>query len=136
MPRSRAEIYLHLVWATQMREPMLTEHIERRVHRCIQATLNEMGCAVCAIGGLSDHIHVLVQVPAKFSPAQLVKQVKGASSRMVDESAEFTEALYWQEGYGVFSISRSHLKRVTVYVHDQKERHRAGQIWSEWEPDT
>ena len=126
MPRSKAEIYLHLVWATRNREPMLTPKIEPDVYRCINAALGELGCDLCAIGGLPDHVHVLVQVPTKCSAAQIVKLAKGASSRLINEAAHFSEALYWQEGYGVFSISLSHLKRVTAYVLDQKQRHEIG----------
>ncbi|MGI4788873.1 MAG: IS200/IS605 family transposase [Janthinobacterium lividum] len=81
MGHSHKEIYLHLVWATRQREPLLTPDVERRVHRCIQSEAERLGAIILAIGGLADHVHLVAQVPPHVSASQLAQQVKGVSSR-------------------------------------------------------
>jgi hypothetical protein len=75
----------------------------------------------------------VVRIPTRLSAAELMKQAKGVSSRFMNELLPDGEGFRWQEGYGVFSVSRSHLKRVIAYVQHQKEHHSAGNLWPEWE---
>ena|SRR5947209_8062492 len=82
---------------------------------------------------MPDHVHLLVTVPSRLSAADLAQQVKGVSSRFVSEQLPGHEGFYWQEGYGVFSVSRSHVKRVIAYIRDQKHHHQANLLWPEWE---
>jgi REP element-mobilizing transposase RayT len=88
-----------------------------------------MGCTVIAINGMPDHVHVLLRVPARHSPASVANQLKGASSRLVARNFTGCEHFAWQEGYGVFSLSRNELDRVTGYIRRQKEHHAAGKVW-------
>jgi putative transposase len=131
--QSKAEIFLHLVWATRLREPRITGEWERTVHRCIEAEARRLGCVVLALNGMPDHLHLLVEIPTKLSAAELAQQVKGVSSRLLNEQLPLHDAFRWQEAYGAFSVSRSHLKRVIAYVETQKEHHQAGSVWAEWE---
>jgi len=129
VPRSRIHICFHCVWATRNREPFLQGNTERRAYRVIQAEARQFGCLVLALGGIADHVHLVVQLPPALSVATLIKQVKGASSRIINQSAELTEALYWQEGYNADSVCRSHLSPVIAYVQNQKRHHAAGTLW-------
>lgn len=133
MPRSRVEMYMHLVWATHRREPFLVLDMERAVHRCLQSEAQNMGYIVMASGGMPDHVHLALKVPATLGVAQIVKQLKGASSRLANEGGHLTQALYWQEGYGAFSLSRLHVANAVAYVQNQKRHHAANKLWSEWE---
>jgi putative transposase len=116
MRRSTIEIYIHVVWATKDRAPMLEGETTRAVYRCIQDQVSELAATVLAIGGMPDHVHVLVAVPATIAAATLAKQVKGVSSRFIKDQLLPGEGFGWQEGYGVFSVSRSHLSRVKLYI--------------------
>src|SRR3954466_10326674 len=78
--RSYAEIYLHLVWGTWDRHPLLVGERVEAVYRAIHHECVRMRAEVIAIGGMEDHVHLLVRVPASLSASDLVKQVKGASS--------------------------------------------------------
>ncbi len=133
MPRSHVEIFVHLVWATHRREPFLGPDTERAVHRCLQSESQNMGCAVLAVGGMPNHLHLVLKVPATLGVAQIVKQLKGASSRLANESGRLTQALYWQEGYGAFSLSRPHVANAVAYGQNQKRHHGSGKLWPEWE---
>jgi len=132
MQRSKAEVYLHFIWATKRRLPLITPDVERGVYRCIASESARLGCVVLGIGGMPDHVHLVLKATTTLSASRIMQQVKGASSRYVQD--QFPEAAFgWQENYGVFSVTRSHLQRVLAYVHGQKEHHASGRLWPEWE---
>ncbi len=137
MGHCHKEIYLHLVWATKGRDPLLIPTVERRIHRCVQSEAERLHAVVLAVGGLADHVHLVVQVPPHVSAMELVKQVKGVSSRFAAAELVAREGLLpyfsWQEGYSVFSLSRSHLADVVPYVRNQKQRHAEQNTWEAWE---
>ena len=133
MRRSKVEIYLHFVWGTLHRLPLVTEEIERDVYRCIGDQAAGLGCIVLAIGGISDHVHLLLRVPAKVSASELMKQVKGVSSAFGRDRLGGESLFGWQDGYGVFSVTRSHTDRVCAYIKNQKRHHADGTLWPEWE---
>lgn len=132
MRRSKAEIYLHFVWAVQHREPLLIPELERQVHRCIEAEAQGMGCSTLAINGMLDHVHLAVQMPTKVSPAELMKRVKGVSSALANELTPDIR-FRWQEGYAVFSIGRPHVAKVIRYIENQKRHHAQNTVWAQWE---
>jgi REP element-mobilizing transposase RayT len=133
MRRSKSEIYLHFVWTTWRRQPWLAPVFERAVYRCIESEVQKLHGVVLSIGGMPDHVHLIVQMPTSLAPAPLMKQVKGVSSALINEHCEIEERFRWQENYGVFSLSRSHLPRAIKYVQHQKQRHARGAIWEHWE---
>jgi putative transposase len=85
--RNRLSLYVHLVWATWDRLPMIGSGLERVIQRVVVPEAQEMGCAVLAIGGVEDRMHLLVTLPATGTVAALVKQMKGESSRAADDRA-------------------------------------------------
>jgi putative transposase len=129
------QIYLHLVWATWDRYPYLDDPgLRRRVYECIQAECVALRVDVVAIGGVEDHAHLLVRVPATIAPADLVKRVKGASSHMMNHDAGAPFYFKWQGGYGAFSVSRRHVPLIRDYVLRQQEHHRERQLYPLLEP--
>jgi putative transposase len=132
--RSYAEIYLHLVWATWDRHPLLTGDRLEAVYRAIHHECIALGAQVIAIGGMEDHVHLLVRVPASLSASDLVKQVKGASTYMVNPAHGREAPFRWQGRYGAFSVSRHHVERVRGYVLNQEGHHRSGQTAIHLEP--
>ena len=82
------ELYVHLVWATWDRLPMLTAELAPAVYACIQAECRELKVEVVEIGGLENHVHLLVRMHPAVSVATLAKQVKGASSHLVTHRLE------------------------------------------------
>ena len=85
MRRNKLCLYVHLVWATWDRQAIITPEIERQLHRNIDHEASRQGCAILALNGTADHIHLLVTIPATITIADLVKQVKGVSSQFVNE---------------------------------------------------
>ncbi len=133
MPASHAEIYLHFVWSTRRRLPMMVGTVEQAVVSSIVKEAQSAGVEVLAVGGMPDHVHLAARLPAKIAPAELIRRVKGVSSTTGRVVAGDSGAFSWQDGYGAFSFSRSQLGRVTAYVRNQKRHHAAGTLWAPWE---
>lgn len=133
--QSRVEIYLHVVWATKNREPLVCGELVRPVHRCIHAQVLKLRGTVLEVGGMPDHVHLLAQVPGSVSAAKLANMVKGGSARMLNDtlSDSLPHFFEWQERYGAFSVSRSHVERVRNYIRNQERHHANHTTWPEWE---
>jgi putative transposase len=137
MPNSNSEIYLHFVWTTYRRHELITAEVERPLYACILTECRSMGCEALAIGGMPDHVHLAVRMATRVSPASLMQWVKGVSSTATREHVVQPGDLFgWQDGYGVFSFSRSHLPKVISYIRNQKHHHGGGKLWTVWEPSS
>jgi putative transposase len=123
--RARHEVFVHLVWGTLGRAPVITAATEGELHRVIGAKCGELGCTLRAIGGTADHVHLLVQLLPAVSVAELVGAAKGASSHAMNNRLAPGAAFRWQHGYGAFSVSGADLSAVARYVIDQKQHHEA-----------
>ncbi|MHB9132944.1 MAG: IS200/IS605 family transposase [Armatimonadota bacterium] len=133
MRGNHLSLYLHLVWATWDREPIILPSMERQMHRVIVSKAESMGCNVLAIDGLPEHTHLCTTFPATITVAQLVQKVKGVSSHFINEVFKPTKHFDWQGGYGAFTVSRWDVEMVVNYVKGQKERHAENQLMPEYE---
>ena len=129
MRRNKLDICLHCVWATWDRLPLVTEEIEREVHRCLEQACQDEKCEVLAVGGMPDHVHLLLAIHNTVTVADLMNHVKGGSSRFVSEKLRHGQWFMWQANYGCFSISRSHRRRLIDYIQNQKQHHAEGNLW-------
>ncbi len=104
--RSRyTQLYLHSVWATWDRMPLLAPAIEQTVYATILAKCRQLDCEPLAIGGTADHVHLLVRFPTTLAVADLVKEVKGASSHLITHQSA-PEPFKWQGSYSAFTVSK------------------------------
>jgi REP element-mobilizing transposase RayT len=125
MPQSFAQIYLHLVFSTKDRRPLLEPaSIREEVHRYLGGTCNGLGCPVLCVGGVADHVHVLCLLGRTIAVAGLVKELKRASSLWVKTKGSSFEDFHWQNGYGAFSVSPGHVEAVRDYIAHQEVHHR------------
>ena len=88
----------------------------------------ELGGDPLAINETEDHVHVLARFPSTLSIAQLVKEMKGASSHLVNHAIRPEAPFKWQGGYGAFTISQHEVPRLTAYIRNQKRHHADGTI--------
>ncbi len=138
MRRSKTEIYLHFVWATYRRMPLITPALEPDLYGVLADQAQRLGCRVMALNGLEDHVHLVVSAPAKYAPAAIAKQLKGASTAWVrrtirPQQSMSAEPFGWQDNYGCFTLSRTHLPQAITYVENQKRRHETQKLWPDWE---
>jgi REP element-mobilizing transposase RayT len=123
MPAPYNQLYVHCVWATWDRLPLITPQIEQHVYAAIAAKCEDLGCTPIALGGVEDHVHLVVRFPPTLPLVKLIGEVKGASSHLVTHKLAPQSFFKWQASYGVFSVSRRSLDQVAAYVRNQKQRH-------------
>jgi REP element-mobilizing transposase RayT len=86
--------------------------------------INETGCKTIIVNGVEDHIHCFLGLKPTVSISELMKTVKAKSSKYINENNLTKNRFEWQEGYGVFSYSQSHIDKVYKYIAGQEEHHR------------
>jgi putative transposase len=109
---SRVEAFLHLVWSTWDRAPLLSLDVRERVYLCMRHEAARLKVEVVEIGGIEDHVHVLVRFPATIPIAELVKQLKGSSSHLANREM-LPGGFKWQGGYGAISVSLPYTRSET-----------------------
>lgn len=125
MHRSYYELYIHIVWSTKNRHPLINNAIEEDIHKIIDTKCMKFNTQIIAIGNTKDHLHLLVSINPNIRLAELIAEAKGSTSHFINQRTDNT--LYWQDGYGALSVSKSGLKFVKRYVEKQKEHHRTNQ---------
>jgi REP element-mobilizing transposase RayT len=125
MPQSLSAVYLHLVFSTKERRPFLKDQVLRsECHAYLGGISKKLECPVILAGGVEDHVHLLARQSRSIAQADWVKELKRASSLWIKERDPAAKEFAWQAGYGVFSVSFSHLEKVTEYIARQEEHHR------------
>jgi len=127
------QLYVHLVWATWDRLPLITNEIEDRVYAAIAEKCRQLKCIPLAIGGVADHVHVLVRLHPTIAVAELVKEIKGSSSHLVTHQILPSEFFKWQGAYGAFTLRKEDVPQVKAYIENQKQHHVDQQLWVDWE---
>jgi REP element-mobilizing transposase RayT len=130
---AHTEIYLHLVWSTWDRLDLITPAIEPRLYSALEAKCVELNCGPVTIGGIANHVHLLVRIQSTISVAQLVKELKGSSSHLVTHEIAPDQFFKWQGSYAAFSVDKSSLDRVRAYIENQKQHHTDQTHVSQWE---
>jgi REP element-mobilizing transposase RayT len=133
MPQSATLVYVHYIWATWDRAPLISPAWENRVYDCIREKCLELRCEVLAIGGIEDHVHVLTRLHPDIAVSRLAKTMKGSSSHLVNHEVGLPQLFRWQGGYGALSVSRTHLTKICRYIAKQKEHHKSNKLWSSLE---
>jgi len=124
MSQSLAKIYTHLVFSTKGRTETLPKQHLAEVHAYVAEILNQNHCPAICVGGTANHIHVLYIQSKTMSLSDTVRLVKANSSKWINEKNGKFNPFCWQDGYGAFSISQSHVEAVKGYIEGQEEHHK------------
>jgi putative transposase len=121
MPQSLAAVYVHIVFSTRDRVPMVQDPSTRaELHAYLGGIARNLGCPPLGIGGTADHVHILLRVAKTIALADLVRSLKSNSSSWAKTRVpEFA----WQAGYGAFSFAADALPAEQRYVAQQEEHH-------------
>jgi putative transposase len=124
MANTYTSLHYHFAFSTKNRNPWIAPDIEERVWAYLGGILAKNRMKPLKIGGIEDHIHMLLGAPPTFAPAKIAQLVKGGSSAWIhDEFPELAE-FGWQDGYGAFTVSKSAIPDVSRYIANQREHHR------------
>jgi putative transposase len=127
------QLYVHCIWSTWDRLPLIDVQIEQPLYAAILKKSHELKCEPIAIGGMPDHIHLLVRLYPTVAIADLLKEVKGSTSHLMTHKISPSEFFKWQGAYGAFSLSKDSVPRVKAYIDRQKDHHRQEDLWLDWE---
>src|ERR1700719_2474597 len=123
----------HCIFATKGREVLLTPQVRERVGTYLGGVARENGMKALAVGGVADHVHMLVSLPATISVAKAMQLLKGNSSKWIHQTFSGMRSFEWQEGYGAFSIGVSAIDATKAYIRNQAEHHRRRTFREEFE---
>ncbi len=127
MPQSLSQLWIHLIFSTKERYPFLKNPtLQKQVHNYLKTICHKQNCKTMAVGGIEDHVHLLVNLNKNISLATLVEEIKKSSSKWIKTLHTCDDTLsqfYWQRGYGAFSVSQSNLKTVAWYIENQPKHH-------------
>ena len=117
MPSSLCQVAVHIIFATKLHRPIITDEIHGYIHGIIT---NDKGIPL-KINGTADHVHILAYLPKDMSIADFVRSIKANSSKWFKDKNPLME---WQTGYAAFGVSKTNLAAVGHYIANQKEHHR------------
>lgn len=132
MANTYTAINVHYVFSTKNREPVLSGEIKARLWAFMGGIARKNKMTARAIGGVADHVHLLISLPTTLSVAKAIQLIKGGSSAWVHETFPQMHSFAWQEGYGAFSVSISHLVDTVAYIENQEEHHRGKTFQEEY----
>jgi REP element-mobilizing transposase RayT len=123
MPHSLNHIWIHAVWSTKDRLPLLSPEIEEEVFNHMYTLFKEISCPAEIINGMPDHVHCLFLLNRNLKISYVIKKIKGNTSHWINENKLTLDYFAWQVGYSSFSISDSHVQKVKRYIRNQKKHH-------------
>ena len=121
MAHTSTHNYPHIVFGTKERRSRIPEALQPRLWAYLGGICRNLKMVMFAIGGMEDHVHLLIWLPPIIALAKAVSTVKSNSSSWMSEQGRF---FAWQGGYGAFSVSASNRAAVERYIHNQKEHHK------------
>jgi REP element-mobilizing transposase RayT len=124
MPQSFHLCYHHLVFSTKNRQRHLDSAIREKVHAYLAGFLRNHDCEEVLVGGPDDHVHILFRSPKSGIAATTIGQLKSETSKHVHTLGGDYRDFAWQRGYGMFSVSPTHIGDVRNYILGQEEHHR------------
>lgn len=115
---------MHCVFSTKERRSLITRDLQPRLYAYIGGIARKNRMKVIAIGGVDDHVHLLLSLAKTMDIAKAMQLIKGGSSKWVHEEFPEMRSFEWQEGYGAFSIGVGELERTVRYINRQAEHHK------------
>jgi REP element-mobilizing transposase RayT len=123
MPSTHLSLHYHLVFSTKDRMAIIQRDWRARLHAYLGGVVNDLGGVPEIIGGVEDHVHLLIGLRATHCLADVLREIKTSSSKWVH--SELNNPLFsWQEGYGAFTVGASQVESVKKYISNQEAHHR------------
>ena len=122
MPQSLSQLIVHIVFSTKDRAPYIVKEKRDAFHSYLAATVRGMGSKYVLVGGIEDHVHLLVDLPRTTTLSKLIEETKISSSK--NGKLNLHRDFAWQRGFGAFSVSTEHRQAVETYIQTQEEHHK------------
>jgi putative transposase len=119
-----SQIYIQIVFAVKGRENLISSKWKNELHKYIAGTIKGKGQKPIIVNGMPDHIHAFVGLKPVMAISDLVRDIKNNSTNFINNQNLVMGKFAWQEGYGAFSYSHSHIGKVYDYIMDQEKHHK------------
>jgi REP-associated tyrosine transposase len=130
---SYVSCYFHCVFSTKERRRLITPELRERLWPFLGGIARQNRMKAIEVGGVEDHVHVLLSLPSTLAISKALQLIKGGSSKWVHETFPEHRLFAWQEKYGAFSVSVSQLDKTIQYIKDQEAHHRKMTFKEEFE---
>lgn len=124
MANTYTQIHLQFVFAVKFRDGLIHASFKEELYQYISGIIKAQNHKLLAINGMPDHIHILIGMRPTQSISDLMQDIKGSSSKWINEKKFLKVKFEWQEGYGAFSYSKSHVSAVIQYIQNQESHHK------------
>ena len=124
MANTYHQIYIQSVFAVKYRAAVIEKNWKEQLFAVIGNLIKETGCKTLIVNGVEDHVHCFYGLKPSVSISDVMKNAKAKSSKWLNESRLLQNRFEWQEGFGAFSYSRSHIENVFKYIQNQEEHHK------------
>jgi putative transposase len=136
MPGSYTQLLDHIVFSTKERRPLIDAQLNEQLYNYMRGIVRGMKkCNLLEIGGVADHVHMLVRLHPSIAVADAVRVYKANSSKWANENTGRKGWFEWQEGYAAFTVSQSQVAVLTAYILNQEPHHRRRGFRSELTPE-
>ena len=123
MANTFSNLFFHFVFSTKRRQNFIHQEIENRVWSYLGGVARKHKLTALQIGGIENHIHALIISQPVNSPSQIAQWLKGDTSKWIHVEFSNMQNFAWQDGYGVFSVSKSNVEKVVDYIKNQRQHH-------------
>ena len=123
MANTYSHLFYHIVFGTKNREDFIATEIEGRVWAYLGGVARKHKMTALQVGGIENHIHALILAPPTIAPSKIAQWIKGDSSKWMHEEFPHIRGFAWQDGYGIFTVSKSAVPKVIDYIRNQREHH-------------
>ncbi|WP_366935797.1 IS200/IS605 family transposase [uncultured Chryseobacterium sp.] len=120
MANTYTQIYIQIVFTVKGRQSLIMKAYREELHRFIAGIVKNRDQKLFAVFAMPDHIHMLVSISPTILISELVRDIKAGSSKFINEKGCTHGKFNWQEGYGAFSYSKSHVDSVVKYILNQE----------------
>ena len=121
---SHTSLLYHVIFRTKCSEKTIFEQYEKKLYSYITGIIKNKNGLLFAIGGKSDHIHILLSIPPTIAISEFMKILKTETSKWLKESPYFTSFCGWSSGYAIFSYANEEKETLIKYINNQKEHHK------------
>lgn len=124
MANTYTQIYLHVVFSVKGRQNLIQKPWKDELYKYICGIVTGKEQKVFAIGGMADHIHLLISIKPIVTVSDLVRDIKAYSSKWINDRVFVKGKFQWQEGFGAFSYAQSQLNTAIAYINNQELHHK------------
>lgn len=123
MGEPQTKLWIHAILATRGGRQLISAALESRLQNFFHDVLMESDCTLRIVSGMADHVHLLLLLHPRRSVGDVMRKLKGQSSRWINQNHLSIQKFSWEPGYTAFSVSESQVQKVFDYITNQKEHH-------------